>query len=92
MNFACEGNTRGRAIYAITKKYIIKFLKVSIEVISLIWLGKLFQMLQACGPKENLYVLVLANGTDKLLRSDLVAKVDDVMMVGRVISVSVGHE
>jgi len=45
-------------------------------------------MLQACGPKENLYVSVLANGTSKLLGSDLVAMLDDVMIVGRVISVS----
>ena len=35
-------------------RLLINFLKVSIEVTSLIWLGKLFQILQACGPKENL--------------------------------------
>ena len=39
-------------------------------------------MLQVCSPKENLLVSVLANGTGKLLRSDFVAMVDDVMMVG----------
>ena len=44
-------------------------------------------MLQACSPKENLLASVLANGTDKLLISDLVDVVDDVMIVGGVISV-----
>ena len=39
-------------------------------------------------PKGELLVSVFANSTDKLLISDLFDGVDDVMTVGRVISVS----
>ena len=59
VNFACEDCTQGEGdLYNYKQIHIhrlsINFLKVSIEVTSLIWLGKLFQILQACGPKENL--------------------------------------
>ena len=52
------------------------------------WLGRLFHRLQACGPKESLYVSVLANGTSTLFTSDLVIMVDDVAVVGEVMSLS----
>ena len=50
MNFACEDYTQGRGFTQLqTSKYnhwlLIKFLKVSIEVTSLIQLGRLFQSL-----------------------------------------------
>ena len=57
------------------------------ELISLIWLGRLFHRLQACGPKESLYVSVLANGIRILFTSDLVM-VDDVTVVGEALSLS----
>ena len=62
-NFACEDCTQGDLYNKYT--YYIQihnhgllirwFLKVSIEVIPLMWLGKLFHRLQARGPKESLY-------------------------------------
>ena len=52
------------------------------------WLGRLFHRLQACDPKESLYVSVFVNGTSILLTSDLVIMVDDVAVVGEVISLS----
>ena len=60
-NFACEDCTLGD-LYKYTHYiqihnhgFLIRwFLKVSIEVIPLMWLGRLFHRLQACGPKESL--------------------------------------
>jgi len=37
--------------------------------------------LQACSPKENLHVSVLAKGTGRLFTLDLVVMVDDVVVV-----------
>ena len=52
------------------------------------WLGRLFHRLQACGPKGSLQVSVLANGTSTLFTLDLVIMVDDVVVVGEVMSLS----
>ena len=63
------------------------FLKVSIDVIPLMWLGRLFNRLQTC-ICGNLLVSVLANGTSTLFTSDLVIIVDDAVVVGEVMSIS----
>ena len=65
------------------------FLKVSIEEIPLMRLGRLFHRLQAADvAQKKAYKYNLANGTSTLLTSDLVIMVDDVVVVGEVMSPS----